>query len=105
MEALSSEVLSIARKSEAVILQKVAEAGLSPIAKAIGVDESTVCRLKGNETKVGFKVFSIMLAFIGLKIVPVGVKCFRPEDIDPYIAIAKQHMAAMNSAEELIWDE
>lgn len=105
METLSNELLATARKTEKSILQQLASVGLSAPAAAIGVDESTISRLKGSDQRINFKSLSIVLSTIGLKVVPEGVQCYRPEDIDPYIALAKRHMNTIDGAEHLVWDE
>ena len=105
METLSNNVLATARKTEQTMLQQLASVGLSAPAAAIGVDESTISRLKSSEPKINLKNLSIVLSTIGLKVVPEGVKCYRPEDIEPYIALAKQHMNTIDGAEHLVWDE
>lgn len=64
-----------ARKNEQVILQALAATGQSTVALAMGVNESTVSRMKDGAIGQA----AALLAHMGLKVVPVGVECFDPE--------------------------
>ena len=68
---------------------------------ALGVTGATISRHKDQDLERSCQI----IAALGLKVVPVDMKCYRPEDIDPYIQIAKQHMAMMNSIEQLSVDD
>lgn len=63
-----------ARKNEQVILHALAAAGQSTVALAMGVNESTVSRMKGEAITQA----AALLAHCGLKVVPVGAQCFDP---------------------------
>jgi len=86
-----------ARKYESLILQRLAKVGQSACATAMDVSESTVSRLQSEQ----LPKIAILLETLELKVVPVDTKCYRPEDIEPYILIAKQHMASIKGAESL----
>lgn len=49
MTELSIEILTTARKNEKIILQRLAELGQVNVAKAMGVDESTISRMKNGD--------------------------------------------------------
>lgn len=97
----SAQETSKARKYLSLVLQQLSSVGGRTAAAAIGVDESTVSRMKEGQLERYCK----LMAALGIKLVPAEMKCFRPEDIDPYIQLAKRHMEQVNSAEQLVWDE
>jgi hypothetical protein len=101
MGAVSVTVEARARKNEKIVLQRLASVGQKPIADAIGVHESTVSRLKEG----AISQFAQALAAMNLKIVPTEMKCYRPEDIEPYIQLAKQHMRTVTSVHDLVDDD
>lgn len=86
---------------ESLILRQMTSFGQRPIAGVLGVDESTVSRLKQGSITTLCQVLEI----IGLKVVPADMQCYRPEDINPYIQLAKQHMSTLHSAEQLRWED
>jgi len=101
MTTLNPAEAEKARKYDGLILQRLASTGLRRVADAIGVSESTVSRMKdGSITQ-----FCQMLPPLGLKLVPVEMQCYLPEDINPYIHLAKQHMRTLHSAEQLRWED
>ena len=98
MDAVSGGIEARARKNEVIVVQRLASVGQSAVADALKVDESTVSRFKdGTITR-----FAKMLAVMNLKIVPTEFKCYRPEDIEPYIQLAKQHMRKVVSVHDLV---
>lgn len=99
MSSLNPTQQDRARKFESLVLQHLASTGQKPVADALGVNESTISRMKEG----GIANLCEMLAVIGLKIVPADMQCYRAEDIEPYIQIAKQHLERMQSARELEW--
>tara|TARA_R110002072_G_scaffold30569_4_gene95433 strand:- start:47 stop:334 length:288 start_codon:yes stop_codon:yes gene_type:complete len=90
-----------ARKYEALIMQRLAKVGQTPCALQMNISESTVSRLQSEHLG---KV-CLLLEALDLKVVPTEMKCYRPEDIEPYIQIAKQHMARINGLESLQWED
>ena len=87
------------------MLQRLASVGQGVVADAVGVDEATISRLKNPETKIGLRALATMLDRLGLKVVPLEMKCFNPADINPYIQLAKRHMASVQDAAHLEWDD
>lgn len=90
-----------ARKFEVLLLQRLATVGQNSVADALKVSDSTVSRLKEEAVSR----FCQMLPVLGLKLVPAEMQCYLPEDIDPYIQLAKQHMRGMHSAQQLRWED
>lgn len=101
MNAVSGDIGARARKNEKIVLQRLADKGLEPVAEALKVDLSTISRLKNG----AIAQVASTLAVLGLKIVPTDFKCYRAEDIDPYIQLAKQHMRTVVSVHDLADDD
>jgi hypothetical protein len=101
MDAVSLDFAARARKNEKIVLQRLADRGLEPVADALKVDLSTISRLKNG----AISQLASTLAVLGLKVVPIEFKCYRPEDIDPYIQLAKRHMRTVVSAHDLVDDD
>ena len=100
MPQLSQEQAASARKIERVILQSLASAGQKPVADAIGVDESTITRLKeGKLTQL-----AQLLAVLGLKVVPSEMKCFDPATVGMLLELARARLNNIDRADELAWD-
>jgi hypothetical protein len=85
MPAVSLPPPERARKNEQVILQALAAAGQSTVALAMGVDESTISRMKGGDIGKA----AALLAHCGLKVVPSGAQCFDPGYVEALRELAK----------------
>ena len=90
-----------ARKNYAIFLQQLASVGQKAVADDIGVHESTVSRRKSDGD---YEEFCRTAARVGLKIVPEGMKCFNPKDIDAILHQAKCWLAHIESSEQL-WEQ
>ncbi len=90
-----------ARKNESLVLQRLASAGLEPVAEFVGVDESTVSRWKVKEIPAMAK----LLARLGLKAVPVEYKCYRAEEIESLLTLAKARLRHIEHADQLAEDD
>lgn len=64
----------------------------------MGVSESTISRIKSEQLD---KV-TLLLAHLGLKVVPTEYKCVRPE---AYAFLTATHEKVMRVAPELIWEQ
>jgi hypothetical protein len=87
------------RKNEQVILQSLAATGQAELAKAMAVHESTVSRLKDG----GITNFSVALAHLGLKVVPVGMSCFDPTYVEALKTLA--NVGIRQDSRTLDWSE
>ncbi len=100
-EPLSPDQLARSRKYESLLLQRVAEVGLKQLADVVGVDQSTVSRMKWND-------FSRILAFLGLKIVPVEMECYSADYIKSLHTLAQIGMTlppdSVPETRSLNWD-
>lgn len=85
-----------------MVLQRMQAPGTqSNLAQAMGVSESTISRTKDDIEPV-MKV----LAHLGLKVVPVEMKCYPEKEIDAIFALAKAHLAQAQSADDMLrWDD
>lgn len=99
MPAVSLSPVERARKNEQVVLQALAATGQNELAKAMGVHESTVSRMKDG----GFTQFAAALAHLGFKVVPVGVECFDPEYVEALRTLARRGLK--ESAPKLDWSD
>lgn len=99
MPELSHEQANTARKSQTSILQRLSSVGQNEVAKALGVSEATVSRMKSEQAES----FSVLLAVLGLKVVPSQNKCYPPEHIGHLEYFAKLGMQAAPTPLE--WNE
>ena len=104
MTLLNADVAERARKIEHALLQRLAGMGQKSVAEALRVSESKISRLKGKGD-ISFGFIADVLAVLELKVVPVSLRCFRSEDIEPYIALARQRMLSLHSVDELAWEQ
>ncbi|MCY1298803.1 hypothetical protein D9M68_719690 [compost metagenome] len=88
---LSVEQQETARKTLQVLLQAIANTTLSPVAVAIGVDESTVSRMRSDR----FPQFAEILTVLNLKLVPADAKLYDEEDIRALIHLSRRQLAAV----------
>jgi hypothetical protein len=100
----ANDLQARARRIETELLRRLREIGQAAVAEVCGVDVSTVSRLTG-ESKFGVRQFAQTMALFGLKAVPIEMKCYRPEEIDPYIQLAQQHMRRVRSVHDLSDDD
>lgn len=99
---------AIARKNEAMIRKRLSSVGLSTVAAAMGVAESTVCRMKDADDKDGrsqIQRWAAALEAMGLKVTPIEYRCFDPKEIEAIFTLAKIRMSRVESAQELVWED
>lgn len=99
-----------ARKIHSVLLQALSAKGQEPIASHLGVSAATVSRMKNDEgqrhwSDVTFSQVAHLLDSLGLKAVPVGMKCYDPAKIDWAIKGAQEYARTLRSSDDLIWDD
>lgn len=90
-----------ARKNLAAIFQRLSEVGQSVVAQRLSVSDATISRWKTEEGELAAKI----LAELGLKVVPIGLKCFDPAKIGAILQLAKAHLADIEGPEQLSWEE
>lgn len=89
------------RKNESTILRALASAGLSAIALATDVNESTVSRWQGTD----IPRFSKALAAMGLKVVPAEARCYQKDQIEAILTLARASLERTRSADALLWED
>lgn len=100
MAAVSMPPLERSRKNVSTILHALAATGQADVARAMGVSESTVSRLKdGTLDQLG-----ALLAHVGLKVVPAGMQCFDPSYVDALKTLAELGIRQPNPR-TLDWSE
>lgn len=98
MNESCSDAAARARKTVQVVLQRLQEPGTGvAVAAAMGVSESTVSRLKSAH----LEELALLMAVLGLKVVPVEFKCVNPE---AYGFLTSTHEKVMRLAPQLIWE-
>src|SRR6187455_3225511 len=96
MSTLSGAQQERARKNQSVILSGLLRHGQVHVAAAVGVHETTVSTFKSEQVER----FAKMLAAMDLKIVPTEMKCYRPDDIEPLLKLAQQHLRRVTSVHD-----
>ena len=91
-----------ARKSVSLVLQRLAPDGTQRnVAQAWGVSESTVSRLKDQIEPV-----LKLCAQLGIKCVPVEMKCYSARELDAMFVLAKANMNRADTVDDVLrWDE
>jgi hypothetical protein len=89
-----------ARKNLSIVLNAMAEKGQNELAKAMGVAESTISRMKGEG---GLEQVVGALAHLGLKVVPVGYECYDPEYVAALRTLA--NVGIKKEAPRLDWSD
>ena len=101
MPALSAEADARTRKNLTAILQRLASVGQVALAEALNVSESTVSRWQAEQAERCAQA----LAVLGLKVVPIEMRCFDPKQIDAILQLAKTQLAKIENTDQLAWDE
>lgn len=81
------------------IFQALSSVGQNTVAQGLGVSEATVSRMKE-----GAPQFAAMLALLGLKVVPVAMKCYDEATLGSILQLAQQRMAQLQTPQQLAQD-
>lgn len=100
MPTLSPTPETTSRKNSAAILRRLASVGQVEVAKALGVDESTVSRMKERD----IDRFATMLTKLGLKVVNTEYRCVDPKTLETLLHGHRMWVASIESHEQLTWD-
>lgn len=102
MAVLEHSPTDRARKSATLALQRLSPDGTQRnIAQSWGVSESTVSRLKEN-----IEPISKLCAQLGIKWVPVEMKCYPPEQLEALLTLAKASLARAKSVDDVLsWED
>ena len=97
-----------AKKNLTAINKAMSSCGQACVARAMGVNEGTVSKMKDTsqgEIKITFESLAKGLAEMNLKCVPVEMKCYDSATIDSMFNLAKQRMDQLHTSDQLIWDD
>ena len=89
------------RRYQTLFLERLMSVGQQSVAKAIGVSEPTVTRLKADH----LEHFCAVCAAIGVKLVPQEMACYRKESIASILQLAKERLEQIEGPEELEFPE
>lgn len=102
MAALSPPPDERTRKIVQVIFQRLSSVGQVAVAEQLSVSEATVSRMKDDVPR-----FAGMLSRLGLKVVPVEMKCYDENTLASILQLAQQRMAQLQTPSQLAqdWDQ
>lgn len=101
MTEVSESVAVNARKIEATVLQALSTSGQRSAAKALGLTDTAVSRLKDGQ----IAVVSQLLAFLGLKLVPADFKVVDPIRAQAMYTLYEAAISRMSNPADLLWEE
>lgn len=99
MAALSPPPDERTRKIVKTIFQALSSSGQNTVAQALGISEATVSRMKE-----GTPQYAAMLSMLGLKVVPVAMKCYDEATLASILHLAQERMAQLKSPLQLAQD-
>lgn len=98
---LCGEACERSRKYLALVLQRLSSAGQNAVAEQIGTSEATVSRFVSGELERACQI----LAVLGLKVVPVEMKCYPKDQLDAILLLAKAGMSKVETVEQLSFED
>lgn len=101
MAELFPDVAERSRKNESIILRRLASVGQAVVATGLGLHESSVSRMKDGE----LERLSRLLAILGLKAVPIEMRCYPENEINAIFTLARQSLERAHSAADLFEDQ
>lgn len=100
MTSLSAASTERARKFAALALQRISTIGQNKVADEIGVSAPTVSRWVSDDLERA----CLILAALGLKVVPGDMQCFPPRKVAILMELARDHLNQLENVEQLSWD-
>ena len=101
MSQLSNEQRAWSRNMQAQILQALAAHGQSVVAEKMGVDSSTITRLKDAH----LENLCNLMAAIGLKVVRKDMKCYNPAKVEVLYALARDNLMKSEQVDDFFHDD
>jgi hypothetical protein len=101
MDSISNTPHETARKTASKVLQALSDNKASQISTITGMLEALISRLKNDH----LSNFALVLAHLGLKVVPSHKLCFDPEYVASLRFMARTELNRKESATSLDWDE
>ena len=89
-----------ARKNFSAIYQRLSSVGQVNVAKALDISEPTMSRLAEQSERI-----ARMLEALGLKVVPVEMKCYDPKVIQAILTLAQCQLGNATDVEKLQWED
>lgn len=86
-------------------LRRFAQASLKPLADALDLDESQICRIRSEEARVTFSQSLSLIRALGCKVVDADAVCVSREKYQAIATIAAAAMADQEISHRLIWEE
>lgn len=71
------------------------------MAEALTTSVSTISRMFKDEVHD----VTMLLAALGLKVVPVDMRCYRPQDIEALLTLAKARLDSIDRPDQLAWGD
>lgn len=108
MNKLSIDMSASARNDVSRILQALAKSKNSGIAEHLGVDPSTISRMKNDKKNNGLteiEMFCELLSCLGLKIVPKEYQSIDKSRVEALLVMSKSWMSRIETVDDLFHDE
>lgn len=102
MNAVSVETQERSRKNHSMILQRLSSVGQVNIAKTLSISEGTVSKMKSEGA---IEQFSLMLAALGLKAVPIEMQCYPREQIGAILTLARANLQRIETPDQLTFED
>lgn len=83
-----------------MILQRLASVGQANLARELGTSEATISRWKAEQAEQCAAALSIL----GLKVVPVEFRCYRPDMVQALLTLARDKLDQIEQPEQLAWE-
>ncbi len=100
MTPVSSADAEKARKFHTLALQRISSVGQNNMAEKLKTSESTVSRFVASDLERACAVLSVL----GLKVVPIEMKCYPKEVIDSLFSLTRMHLNQLETPEQLSFD-
>lgn len=103
MSKLSQEQSAWSRNMQSQILQGIDVVTPTVAAECIGVDVSTISRWKDKDGRIA-SVCDLM-AVLGLKVVPMDMKCYNPAKVEVLYALARDNLMKSEQVDDFFHDD
>jgi hypothetical protein len=100
MTPVSAADAERARKFQGLVLQRLASVGQRHVAEQLTTSESTVSRFVSSD----LERVCLVLAALGLKVVPGEMQCYPPDKIRILLCLARDHLNHLETPEQLSFD-
>lgn len=108
MSKVSIDLSASARNDVARILQALANSKQGELADQLGVDPSTISRLKNDKKTNGLsevEMFCELMSCLGLKVVPKEYQSIDKSRVEALLVMSKSWMSRIETVDDLFHDE